>query len=75
MPVMRWQDSFDDVVEDVFRVQGEIATRVAGLSERQAGRAGAAAHWRPKPAKNVAAYDAYLPGEALFASGAVDPKS
>ncbi len=29
-PITRWQDSFDAVVEDVFRVQGEIATRVAG---------------------------------------------
>lgn len=28
-PTVHWQDSFDAVLEDVFRVQGEIATRVA----------------------------------------------
>ena len=29
---VRWQDSFDAVVEGVFTVQGEIASRVAGRS-------------------------------------------
>ena len=29
-PTARWSDSFDAVLDDVFRVQGEIATRVAG---------------------------------------------
>jgi serine/threonine protein kinase/tetratricopeptide (TPR) repeat protein len=74
MPVMRWQDSFDDVVEDVFRVQGEIATRVAGALNVKLG-AQEQRQLAAQPAKNVAAYDAYLRGEALFASGAVDPKS
>jgi serine/threonine protein kinase/tetratricopeptide (TPR) repeat protein len=74
MPVMRWQDSFDDVVEDVFRVQGEIATRVAGALNVKLG-AQEQQQLAAQPTKNVAAYDAYLRGEALFASGAVDPKS
>jgi len=74
MPVMRWQDSFDDVVEDVFRVQGEIATARGGGSERQAGRAGAAAT-APSRRETWPAYDATIcAAEALFASGAVDPE-
>ena len=74
MPVVRWQDSFDDVVEDVFRVQGEIATRVAGALNVKLG-AQEQRELAAQPTKNVAAYDAYLRGEALFASGGVDPKS
>jgi TolB-like protein/tetratricopeptide (TPR) repeat protein len=74
MPVMRWQDSFDDVVEDVFRVQGEIATRVAGALNVKLG-AQEQRQLAAQPTKNMAAYDAYLRGEVFFASGAVDPKS
>jgi serine/threonine protein kinase/tetratricopeptide (TPR) repeat protein len=67
-PTQRWQDSLDAVVEDVFRVQTEIATRVAGamritlgaLEQRQlAGQ----------PTTNLAAYQVYLLGESLVASG------
>ena len=41
-PTTRWQDSFDAVVEDVFRVQGEIAARVAGALQGDARRRRAA---------------------------------
>ncbi len=60
----RWQDSFDAVPEDVFRVQSEIAARVAGAlkvtlgSQEQRRLADA-------PTKNVAAYDAYLHGQTI----------
>ncbi len=64
-PVTRWQDSFDAVVEDVFRVQGEIASRVAGalkvtlgVQEQQ--------QLAAQPTTNLAAYDAYLRGAAMW---------
>jgi serine/threonine protein kinase/tetratricopeptide (TPR) repeat protein len=62
-PTQRWQDSFDAVVEDVFRVQTEIATRVAaamkvslGVEEQR--------RLSGQPTTNIAAYEAYLRGEA-----------
>jgi eukaryotic-like serine/threonine-protein kinase len=66
-PVTRWQESFDAVVEDVFRVQSEIASRVAGAlpitlgdtEHRQlAGR----------PTANLGAYEAYLRGDEIYDS-------
>jgi TolB-like protein len=63
-PIARWQDSFDAVLDDVFRVQGEIATRVAGAlkltlgSEEQRRLA-------TQPTTNLAAYDAYLRGQEI----------
>ena len=64
-PTQRWQDSFDAVVEDVFRVQGEIATRVAGALQVSL----AAREQRElvaPPTANLAAYDEYLRGQASF---------
>jgi len=63
-PTSRWQESFDEVLEDVFRVQTEIATRVAGalkvtLDEREQQRLA------DRPTTNLAAYDAYLRGETI----------
>ncbi len=61
---VKWQQSFDAALTDVFQVQGQIAGQVAealdlalGARERQ-GLEG-------KPTENLAAYDAYLRGEAL----------
>jgi serine/threonine-protein kinase len=67
----RWQQPFDAELSDVFRVQGEIATKVAdalgvalGGSERKLAE---------RPTQNLAAYDAFLRGEEVWNSGAGDP--
>ncbi len=61
-PTTRWQDSFDAVLEDVFRVQGEIATRVAGALQVALGDD---EHKRlaQAPTASLSAYDAYLRGQ------------
>ncbi len=66
-PITRWQDSFDAVVEDVFRVQGEIAAQVAGALKVTLG-AREQRQLSGQPTKNLAAYDAYLHGETISAS-------
>jgi TolB-like protein/tetratricopeptide (TPR) repeat protein len=71
-PITRWQESFDAVVEDVFRVQGEIATRVAGALKVTLGGEEQRRLARP-PTRNLAAYDEYLRGEAAWLDWAVDP--
>jgi TolB-like protein/tetratricopeptide (TPR) repeat protein len=58
-PTARWQEAFDADLSDVFRVQGEIATKVAQslevvLSGKERGRVDA------RPTSNLVAYDAYL---------------
>lgn len=63
-PTQRWQDSFDAVVEDVFRVQTEIATRVAGAMKVSLG-AREQRQLAGQPTSNIAAYEAYLRAEAL----------
>jgi len=63
-PVERWQDSFDAVLEDVFRVQGEIATKVAGTLQVALG-AGEQQRLSERPTANLAAYDAYLRGQEI----------
>jgi serine/threonine-protein kinase len=60
-PTTRWQEAFEADLSDVFRVQGEIATKVArslevALSGKERGRLTA------PPTSNLAAYDAYLKG-------------
>ncbi len=66
-PTTRWQESYDAVVEDVFRVQGDIAARVAGALkltlgiEEQRQLSG-------QPTTNLAAYEAYLRGTGLLDS-------
>jgi serine/threonine-protein kinase len=64
-----WQQAFDADLTDVFRVQAEIASRVAGalgvalgsLEEQQLAS---------RPTNNLAAYDLYLKGRAIIG---VDP--
>jgi len=70
----RWQDSYDAVVEDVFRVQAEIATRVAGALNVALG-AHEQQQLAAQPTTNLAAYDAFLRGEAMLNAGANDPKT
>jgi TolB-like protein/predicted Ser/Thr protein kinase len=63
-PTTRWQEAYEADLSDVFRVQGEIATKVAqslevALSGRERGRLTA------RPTSNLAAYDAYLKGQEI----------
>ena len=60
-PTTRWQEAFEADLQDVFRVQGEIASKVArslevALSGKERGLLTA------RPTSNLAAYDAYLKG-------------
>jgi len=66
-----WQQSYDASLTDVFQVQTQIASRVAGalgvqLGSREETKLG------ERPTKNLAAYDAYLKGRAVVAT---DPAS
>jgi serine/threonine-protein kinase len=63
-PTTRWQEAFEADLSDVFRVQGEIATKVAqslevALSAKERGRL------TTRPTSNLAAYDAYLKGQEI----------
>ena len=62
-PASRWQQSFDAAITDVFQVQSDIATKVA---QALGGALGAGEEQRlsEKPTENLAAYDAFLKGEA-----------
>jgi TolB-like protein len=63
-PTARWQGSFDAVVDDVFRVQAEIATRVAETLQVNLA-AGEDERLTRRPTSSLAAYDAYLHGQEL----------
>ncbi len=61
-PISKWQQSFEAALTDVFQVQSDIASRVAGalgvaLSEGEEMR------FSEKPTESFAAYDAFLRGE------------
>jgi TolB-like protein/Flp pilus assembly protein TadD len=72
-PTTRWQQPFDASLTDVFQVQADIAGRVAdalnlaiGATQRET--------LKQRPTANLAAYDAYLKGEAASqAMGVIDP--
>jgi TolB-like protein len=67
-PVSRWQHSFDTDVSDVFTMQADIASRVAGaMNVALVGEA--QAHLAEVPTRSPEAYDAFLRGEAV--SGAL----
>jgi TolB-like protein/Flp pilus assembly protein TadD len=73
-PTSKWQQAFDANLTDFFQVQSEIATKVAqalgaalGSSEEK--------RLSEKPTHNLAAYDAFLKGEEILNSGAIDPAS
>lgn len=74
-PASRWQQPFDAALTDVFQVQADIAGRVAqalgvalGDSARQ--------ELSERPTANLAAYDAFLRGEALAQEFlGVDPRT
>jgi TolB-like protein len=67
-PTTRWQEAFEADLTDVFRVQGEMATKVArslevALSGKERGLLTA------RPTSNLAAYDAYLKGLEIEKEG------
>jgi serine/threonine-protein kinase len=62
-PTTKWQQPFEAAMTDVFQVQGEIAGKVASALDVALG-AGQKATLAERPTQNLAAYDAYLKGEA-----------
>ena len=66
-PTSKWQQPFDAALTDVFRVQSDIATRVAQALGVALG-AGEEKRLSEKPTQNLAAYDAFLKGEEVFTS-------
>ena len=73
-PTSKWQQPFDAAITDVFQVQSEIATKVAQALGAALG-AGEEKRLSEKPTQNLAAYDAFLKGEEIRNSGAIDPAS
>jgi eukaryotic-like serine/threonine-protein kinase len=74
-PTTKWQQPFDASLTDVFQVQADIATKVA--SALNVALADSVRHeLAAKPTENLAAYDAYLKGEAASQGMSVaDPAS
>jgi tetratricopeptide (TPR) repeat protein len=64
----RWQQPFDAALTDVFQVQTDIAGRVAQALDVAIGSRQQQA-LEDRPTQNLAAYDAYLKGEAKRALG------
>jgi serine/threonine-protein kinase len=62
-PTTKWQQPFEAAITDVFQVQGEIAGKVASALDVALG-ARQQASLEERPTQNLAAYDAYLKGEA-----------
>ena len=74
-PESRWGEPFDAEVKDVFKVQGDIAGKVATAMQVALGGA-AQAQLQQAATQDAAAYDAYLRGEAAWNFGASnDPRS
>src|SRR5262249_19521604 len=72
-PASRWQQPFDAALSDVFQVQSDIATKVAQSLGVALG-AGQEKSIADRPTENLAAYDAFLKGEAASAEmSRIDP--
>ncbi len=67
-PTTRWQQPFDAALTDVFQVQTDIASKVAGALNVALGE-GERRVLSQRPTASLAAYDAYVRGEEI--SGAV----
>ena len=63
-PASKWQQGFDAPLTDVFQVQGDIAGKVASALNVALG-AGEQQQLAAQPTQNLAAYQAYLQGEAV----------
>jgi eukaryotic-like serine/threonine-protein kinase len=74
-PTTKWQQPFDASLTDVFQVQADIATKVASALNLALGDS-VRHELAAKPTENLAAYDAYLKGEAVSQGMSVaDPAS
>ena len=74
-PATKWQQPFNASLTDVFQVQSDIASKVAGALGL-ALAAGQTQQLSEKPTANIAAYDAFLKGEeASAATSRTDPTS
>ncbi|HEY1250766.1 MAG TPA: protein kinase [Thermoanaerobaculia bacterium] len=74
-PASKWQQPFDAALTDVFHVQSDIASKVAQSLGVVLG-AGEEKRISEKPTENLAAYDAFLKGEAASGGMAAgDPPS
>jgi eukaryotic-like serine/threonine-protein kinase len=74
-PSTRWGEQFDAALTDVFQVQADIAGKVASALDVAMGDS-ARHDLAAKPTENLAAYDAYLKGEAASqAMSVADPPS
>ena len=74
-PTTRWQQPFDASLTDVFQVQADIAAKVASALNLALGDS-VRHELAAKPTENLAAYDAYLKGEAASQGmSAADPPS
>src|SRR5712692_10899084 len=62
-PTTKWQQGFDASLTDVFQVQADIATKVASALNVALGDS-TRHELAAKPTANLAAYDAFLQGEA-----------
>jgi TolB-like protein/Tfp pilus assembly protein PilF len=72
MPTTKWQEPLEAPLTDVFRVQADIAGRVAEALNVALG-ADARARLGERPAANLPAYDAYLKGEEISGDMASNP--
>jgi tetratricopeptide (TPR) repeat protein len=68
----KWQQPFDAEMADVFRVQGEIAGKVAAAMSVAVGRTDQE-RLVEVPTRNTAAYDTFLRGEAIYWSTGTAP--
>jgi serine/threonine-protein kinase len=73
-PTTKWDESFDARLTNVFQVQADIATRVAQALDVELG-AGTRQQLAARPTANLAAYDAFLRGEAAAQSMTADAPS
>jgi serine/threonine protein kinase/TolB-like protein/Tfp pilus assembly protein PilF len=71
-PRTKWQQPFDAAITDVFQVQADIAGQVASALDVALG-AGQKQTLAERPTKNLAAYDAFLKGEATHGLVTADP--
>src|SRR6476661_2271655 len=73
-PRTKWQQPFDAAITDVFQVQADIAGQVASALNVALGE-GQKQTLTARPTENLAAYDAFLKGEATQALVINDPPS
>jgi TolB-like protein/Tfp pilus assembly protein PilF/predicted Ser/Thr protein kinase len=73
-PRTKWQRPFDAAITDVFQVQADIAGQVASALNVALGE-GQKQTLTERPTSNLAAYDAFLKGEATQGTVIADPAS